>query len=175
MLNELNFNTSPYEISPQTMAIIALQNEKNTITSHVMEEHTDYVVHKTPTEMIEYACRYYGSSFQGRLAGSRDISGFNYKAPITINPASGMYFFPTNSPAHRECSWLSHSHIKKIDLAENDQSEVCFTNGKSIIINASLGSLINQLHRTAQFRFLLTERLHKGLAAYESNKHGYLF
>lgn len=153
-------NSSNYEVSPKTMAIIAVQNENGTVNSKVMEEHTEYVVHISPTKMIEYACQYFGSSFQGRLDGTRDVCGFTYKAPITINPASGMYFFPTSSPNDKKCSWLSHSHIERIVSAERQLAKVIFKNGKSIVIDASFGSMTNQLYRTAQFRYLLNERLH---------------
>lgn len=152
-------SSSAYEMSPKTMAVVAVQNENGTVNTKVMEEHVEYVVHISPIAMIEHACRYFGSSFQGRLSGTRDICGFTYKAPITINPTSGMYFFPTNSPTDKKCSWLSHSHIKKIVPAERQKAKVIFKNGKSIIVNASLGSITNQWYRTAQFRYLLSERL----------------
>lgn len=157
MLNELN--SSEYEISPKTMALIAIQNENGTVNTKVLEEGMEYVTHISPTKMIEYSCRYFGSGFQGRLDGTREICGFSYKAPITINPTSGMYFFPTNSPNDKKCSWLSHSHINRIVSTERQQAKILFKNGQSITVDASLGSMTNQWYRTAQLRYSLEERL----------------
>lgn len=157
MLNELN--SSAYEISPETMALIAIQNENGTVNTRVLEENHEYVASMSPTKIIDKACLYFGSCFNGRLNGTKEICGFNYKAPVSVNPIAGMYFFPTNSPNDKQCSWLSHSHIKNIVLADEQKSKVIFKNGSSITFNISLRSLTNQLYRTAQYRYLLDERL----------------
>jgi len=151
--------SSIYEISPKTMAVIAVKNDDGTVGSKVYDEEEKRTIHFPPTELIKYACQYFGSSFEGRQSATRDICGFSYKAPITINPTSGMYFFPTNSPNDKYCSWFSHSHIKKIKQAKRQQSKVYFKNGQSVVIDASVGSMKNQWYRTAQFRFVLSERL----------------
>lgn len=168
MLNELN--SSAYEISPKTMAIVAVKNESGKINTKVMEEHSEYVIQIPPIKMIENACRYFGSSLQGRLDGTRDVCGFTYKAPITINPTSGIYFFPTNSPNDKRCSWLSHSHIKRVVPSERQRAKVLFNNDKSIIVDASTGSITNQWYRTAQFRYLLSERLRKYKVTGQANE-----
>lgn len=159
MLNKLT--SSSYEISPKTMAVLAVKNKKGVVNTKVHEEHLEHIVHISPTEVIKHSCQYFGSSFQGRLEGTKDVCGFSYKAPITINPASGIYFFPTSSPSDRKCSWLSHSHIKRIVPAENQMARVIFKNGESLVIDASVGSMTNQWYRTAQFRYLLSERISK--------------
>jgi len=78
-----------------------------------------------------------------------------------------MYFFPTASPSKKNCSWLSHTHILKIQKVDKgSRTEVVFSNKQRIILNVSYGSFENQLHRTAQYRFSLNnrmERIHEAL------------
>lgn len=65
-------------------------------------------------------------SYVGRQDGTKDISGITHKAPISIDPASGMYFFPTSSPRNKHCSWIAHSHIDFIQPTKNQMTEVHF-------------------------------------------------
>ena len=166
MLNKNELFT--YEVSPLTMAILAVENENGVISAQIFESETDYLIDKSPVKMIDHACRYFGSSLRGRLDGTRDICGITHKAPISIDPASGMYFFPTTSPRNRNCSWIAHSHIDFIRPTENQMTDVHFKNGDKITLDISYGSLMNQIQRTAQFRYLLNDRI-KQLGTYTQN------
>jgi len=157
MLNKKELFT--YEISPLTMAILAIENEDGVVNTKIFEAESDYLIHKSPVKMIDRACRYFGSSLRGRLDGTRDICGITHKAPISIDPASGMYFFPTTSPRNKNCSWIAHSHIDFIQSTHNQMTKLFFKNGKTIVLDISYGSMMNQIQRTAQFRYLLNDRI----------------
>ena len=149
-----------YEITPLTLAVVSKESRDGKYTTYIMEEGREYAVHSTPTKIIDYACRFFGSTLEGRLEGTKDISQIVYKAPVAIDPSSGMYFFPTASPKNKKCSWIAHSHIKIIyPKNENQECEITFKNGKQITIDASYGSILNQMQRTAQFRFTLESRI----------------
>lgn len=151
--------TPEYEINPLTMAVLARQDETGKTTAYVLEENAEYVVPRTPTRLIDFSCSYFGCSLKGRQEGTRSVCGITHKAPISIDPSSGMYFFPTASPANAFCSWIAHSHINQIRPAENQCTEIIFKNGRNIIIDVSAGSIMNQVQRTAHFRYLLDKRL----------------
>jgi len=156
----LNDELIQHEITPLTIAILPLEDETGNFTKSIIYEETgEYVAHILPTKIIDSACKYFGSSLKGRLEGTRDISGITHKAPIVIDPASGMYFYPTASPVNKSCSWIAHSHIDSIHSRENNQSEIVFKNGKTILFDVSYGSMMNQVNRTAQFRFSLEDRM----------------
>lgn len=148
-----------YEISPLTMAILSIEREDGGISTHVLEESQEYIVPKTPTKLIDEACRFFGSTLEGRLEGTRDISKITHKPPIAIDPSCGLYFFPTASPSSKDCSWIAHSHVAYIDPFDEDKTEIVFKGGKRLILDVSYGSMINQLNRTAQFRYSLEERI----------------
>lgn len=157
MLNELI--TITYEVTPLTMAVLSKKDEAGTRNTYVLEETREYTAQTTPTKMIDEACKFFGSSLKGRLEGTKDISRITHKAPIAIDPSSGMYFFPTASPSNTKCSWIAHSHVKEINPIGKNKTEIIFKNGKRIIINVSYGSMLNQVQRTAQFRFSLDTRM----------------
>ena len=158
MLNENEAHT--YEITPLTMAIIAKRNENGMLYALVLEEAREYTVFISPTKMVDFACKFYGSSLQGRLDGTRNVCKITHKAPIVIDPATGMYFFPTASPQNKDCSWLAHSHIVSLDpVNKGSKTAVTFKNRKTITLDVSMGSRLNQQYRTAQFRYSLDERM----------------
>ncbi len=149
-----------YEITPLTMAILSKENQNGGMNTYVLEESKEYTVHFTPTKIIDHACRYFGSSLQGRLEGTKDVSQITHKAPIAIDPSSGMYFFPTASPKNKKCSWIAHSHIHFVQpIKESRQTEIQFKNGTRIVVDVSYGSMLNQIQRTAQFRYSLDSRM----------------
>ncbi|WP_156288824.1 competence protein ComK [Oceanobacillus salinisoli] len=153
------FNTPIFEISPLTLAIIAEHNENDVIVTRIIEEDEEFLVDQTPQQVINFACKFFGSSLKGRQEGTRNICGFSSKIPISIDPSSGMYFFPTTSPKNSKCSWIAHSHIGKLSKMRNQKTKIIFKNGKTLTLDVSFRTMLNQLQRTAQFRFLLDKRL----------------
>lgn len=152
-----NYYSPSQEITPFTMAVLAQSGENNAYTSILGEE--ECFIDLSPTKLIDLACKSFGSSLKGRQEGTRGICKITHKAPIAIDPSSGMYFFPTISPTNARCSWIAHSHIDKMKIAKNHCTEIIFRNGMSITIDVSYGSLLNQIQRTAQFRYLLDNRI----------------
>src|SRR5699024_265998 len=150
-----------YEISPLTMAIIAIENESGIINTQIFENETNYLINKYPVKMIDHACRYFGSSLRGRQDGTKDISGITHKALTYIDNEIDMYFITTSSPRNKNRSWIAHYHIDFIQLTTNQMTEVHFKNGQKIILDISYGSMMNQIQRTAQFRYLLNDRINK--------------
>ncbi|HLS22674.1 MAG TPA: competence protein ComK [Pseudogracilibacillus sp.] len=149
------------EISPLTMAVLPKEDETGKTSTIILEKSGKYSIPSSPTDLIDLACRYFGSSLEGRLEGTKEVSQYTHKAPIAIDPLSGMFFFPTTSPKNRNCSWINHSHVDMLERVGHDKTKVIFNDGSYIIVDVSYGSMSNQLQRTAQFRFFLEKRLRK--------------
>ena len=155
MLNEM---LTTYDVSPITQAVLARYVDGKWV-SEVIEDDETFYVKQAPSKVIDNACKFFGSSLKGRQEGVKDVSGISHKAPICIDPSCGMYFFPTSSPQKLHCSWISHSHINQIFKEPNQCTRIMFKNEQSIIIDVSFGSIMNQIQRTAQFRYLLDKRI----------------
>ncbi|GAB4073930.1 competence transcription factor ComK [Barrientosiimonas marina] len=156
----MNHSYSPsYEVTPLTMAIIREQSEDGSARSCILEEQDEFAAYHTPSKIIDNACKFFGSSLRGRQDGTRNISNITHKAPIAVDPASGMYFFPTASPTSAKCSWIAHSHINHVNQGPGKQTKIVFKNQKTLLLDVSLGSILNQVQRTAQYRYVLDNRI----------------
>ncbi|MBU5468370.1 competence protein ComK [Virgibacillus sp. MSJ-26] len=153
------FNSPTYEITPQTMAVLVHCDERGHTGAWILEESDDYYVDNSPSKVIDQSCRFFGSSLKGRQEGTFNVCRITHKAPISIDPSNGMYFFPTTSPVNPRCSWIAHSHVAQVNNLKDNFTEIVFNNGRKLPIQVSFGSIQNQLHRTAQFRFLLDKRI----------------
>lgn len=160
MLNEKQLSPS-YVITPLTMAVLVYHDDKGNAGSWILEEQDEYYTVLPPSKVVDQACKFFGSSLKGRQSGTENIYGITHKVPISIDPSSGMYFFPTASPVNIKCSWISHSHIDKVNNLGNQKTELLFKNGRKVPLPVSYGSMMNQIQRTAQFRYLLDNRINE--------------
>ena len=91
-----------YEINEGTLAIIAEENA----SSKILEDNREYVINSTPYEIMDYSCKYFGSSLEGRKEGTKAILDIEYKVPIIVENSNNLIFFPTSSPESNNCSWI---------------------------------------------------------------------
>jgi competence protein ComK len=153
-----------YEINPDTMAVLPIEIGNNTC-SRVLEVEGEYVVAMKPIDIVDHSCRYFGSSLKGRQEGTREIMGVTHKAPIIVEASNKIFLFPTASPTKHDCAWLSHHYISECTYNKHENTTVIFSNKQAIQLQISKGSFQNQLHRTAQLRTIVTNRMDK------HNKH----
>jgi competence protein ComK len=142
-----------YEISEETLAIIPIDNYR----SKVVEKDSTFIVNKTPMEIVDDSCQFFGSSYLGRHTGTKCLIGVSHKSPIIIEESKEIIFFPTNSPRIYDCCWISLRNIddyKKV----NNSSLVIFNTGYLLELNISFGSLDNQVLRATRLESVLRTR-----------------
>lgn len=144
-----------YEISKGTLAI--LPNEKN--SSVVYEDDERYIIKQTPFEIMEDSCKYFGSTYEGRKDGAREMLGAEYKVPIVIEDSSNLIVFPTTSPLSEDCVWISLKRVDKIIKIDANNTKIIFDNKKEIIVDSSYRTIENQLSRASRLDLIL--RNHK--------------
>ncbi|MDD2469575.1 MAG: competence protein ComK [Bacilli bacterium] len=144
---------SAYEISSETLAIIPIEN----FCSKVIEKDNTIIVSKTPMQIIEDSCSYFGSSYFGRAKGTKKLIGVSHKAPVIIEESKEIIFFPTRSPRLYECCWVSLKNIDKYKKQASN-SLVFFNNGHSLELDMSYGSLDNQILRATRLESVLRAR-----------------
>ncbi len=145
-----------YEINDATLAIIP-DKKANSL---ILEEGTEYKIEAKPLKIIDYSCKYFGSSYVGRREGSKQILQTAYKLPIMIEDTRNIVFFPTNSPEETECSWLALNKIEKIRplSSRNNYTEIEFANGKILALPISYKSLENQILRASRLESVIRNR-----------------
>ncbi len=146
-----------YEINDETLAIIP----DDIWNSIVVEDNCNYEVERKPLDIIDYSCKYFGSSYPGRKEGSKDILNSSYKLPILVEDTRNLVFFPTTSPIDNDCSWISLKNIKEYRRLNNLQTEVEFKNGKIITVDISYNSFNNQVMRASRLESITRNRREK--------------
>lgn len=143
-----------YEINEGTLAVIPLDSSK----SKIYEDQKEYIIDNTPFEVIDYSCKYFGSSYEGRKDGTKSILHIEYKVPIVIESSNNLIFFPTSSPYSLDCSWISLKDIKNVSEVENKGTEITFNNNKKILIPVSKRMIDNQILRASRLDLIMRNR-----------------
>lgn len=146
-----------YEISKGTLAVVP--NDSN--GSLIYEDNYRYIVKQTPYEVMESSCLYFGSSYQGRKEGAKNILGAEYKVPIIIDDSDNIIVFPTTSPLSQDCVWISLSHVKSYERVDSNNTKIIFDNGKDLIVPCSYRSIENQISRASRLDYVIRLRKNK--------------
>lgn len=98
-----------YEINASTLAIIPIDEK----SSHIYEEEAEYIINQNSNKLIDYNCKFYGSSYRGRCEGTKYLTGIKSKFPIIIEETRNIIFFPTSSSRNSDNTWIALNKIKK--------------------------------------------------------------
>lgn len=145
-----------YEISSATQAIVPLSEDK----AMVYEEEGEYVVSKSSNDIINYNCNFYGSSYDGRCEGTKNLLGLKSKLPIIIEESRNIIFFPTTSVRKKQSTWIALNKIKSYHKDERNEknSYIIFTDGRKVDFDISKFSLENQYCRAIMLKSKLDDR-----------------
>lgn len=143
-----------YEISEETYAIIANDIGK----TQIIEKSNEYYVAKDAYKVMDESCKYYGSSYKGRLEAAKELLNCSYKLPILVEESSVLIFFPIKSSLLDDCCWINLNSIKTIEKIEN-KSKITFKNGKEMIFDISKLSLENQIYRSTKLESIIFKRI----------------
>lgn len=146
-----------YEINYDTQMIIPLGIDK----TKIVEYDTDYYMDTSAMSILEHSCEYFGSSYQGRKDGTKQLLGITHKSPVIVEESRKIIFFPTTSPENYDCIWINLEKIDKYYRISDKQSAILFKNGLEYIFDISIGSLTNQVLRATRLKFILDERMLK--------------
>lgn len=143
-----------YEISKGTLAVLPNDNG-----SLVLEDGDRYLVEQTPFSIMEDSCKYFGSTYEGRKNGAKEILGAEYKVPIVVEDSNNLIVFPTTSPLSSDCAWIALKRVKKIERIDVNNTRIIFDNDKEVVVDSSYRSIENQLSRASRLDLIL--RNHK--------------
>lgn len=144
-----------YEINEGTLAIISIDNKK----TKVLEDDKDYIFNQKSFDILDYSCKYFGSSYEGRKEGAKSIIGASYKIPIIVEEDRDLVFFPTSAYDDDDCIWVAANRIKKYESSNYNTTLITFDNGQELILPISYRVVQNQIFRSNRLSYLL--RSHK--------------
>ena len=82
-----------YEVNSSTMAVLPL-GEGEKPASKILETDRTFRVNMKPFQIIERSCRYFGSSYAGRKAGTYEVIKVSHKPPIMVDHSNNIFLFP---------------------------------------------------------------------------------
>lgn len=142
-----------YEVNENTIAVIGLDEN----STKVVEKSKEYLIEDIAYSVMEHSCNYFGSSYKGRIEGSKEMIGSKYKTPIIVEESNELIFFPVNNIESPKCTWIS---LKWVDYVKTVRGTtyIYLKNGKRLPINASKYSIENQVLRSSKLHLVLNER-----------------
>lgn len=143
-----------YEINVDTLAILPYEEGK----SKVIESKREIIVNCLPIDIIDNSCKFFGSTYDGRFNGTKDMLGVSHKSPILIEESKKIIFFPTKSPRLIDCAWISLSNIESYERVP-EGSLIKFYCGKTLKMELSYGILDNQVLRATRLESILNKRI----------------
>ncbi len=147
-------NMDEYEINKHTLAIIPISETK----SRVIEKENELIINLPTLKIIDDSCRFFGSSYEGRFIGTKNLTGISYKSPIIIEETKKIIFFPTKSPRISTCAWISFNNVVNYEPIENEVI-IKFYGGKTLNLNISYLTIDNQILRSTRLESILTKRI----------------
>ena len=142
-----------YEINEETMAVISTAKGK----TKIIEEYHEYQINCDAYEVMDESCKYFGSSYTGRVSGAKKMLGYEYKVPIIVEESKQMIFFPTISPQAEGCCWISLKHFQSLQETAG-KTQIQFKNGYRLPSSISKASLDNQVLRSTRLESVLNSR-----------------
>src|SRR5699024_6087090 len=138
-----------YELSHSTMGFLATEIDGSESAIVYERGVKPFQVTIPPGKLIDQAIRRYGEELIAPIDGAKILCDYHNKTPIAISVLNNYYFFPSHSPSNRNCSWFSHTHVKKITKAKFGGSTINFIDGQKVTLPVSDGTMRNQQERTA--------------------------
>lgn len=146
-----------YEINEGTLAIISLEDNR----TKILEDDKDYIFEKKSFDVLDYSCKYFGSSYEGRKEGAKSIIGASYKVPIIVEEDRDLVFFPTAAFDDKECIWVAANRIKDYKPGDFNTTVITFDNGVELKLPISYRTVENQVFRSTRLSYLLKSRKEK--------------
>ncbi len=142
-----------YEINDDTMAIIPMEYGK----TKAIETKNEYLIEKNAYVIMDESCKYYGSTYKGRLKAAKEILNCSYKLPILVEESHNIVFFPTKSSLEEDCCWINFNYVKNVEKYD-DKCIINFINNKQMMFDVSKLSIENQITRSTKLSYIIDQR-----------------
>lgn len=142
-----------YEVNEETLAVIGIGKNK----TKILEKNKEYYINDMAYDVMDYSCKYFGSSYLGRVDGSKKMLNANYKLPIIVEESSDLIFFPISSPENVKCIWIALKWIQEVS-EKNGKTYILLKTGQRIECEISKLSIQNQIMRASRLNLILNER-----------------
>ena len=142
-----------YEIDLSTVMLIGIDEEKTKVISFDNELYVNYDSKK----IVDYSCKFFGSSLTERVNMTKRLINVNSKSPIIVEESRNIIFFPLKSVREKCNIWISFNNLEKY-IKKGDKTLFIFKNGKEVSIDFSYYIIDNQVTRSLMLDYEIKKR-----------------
>lgn len=167
------FEKVKFVMDYDTVLFLPKYDEFGHLKTIVMQDGHPVKVDMSPTELIDFNLRYFGSSLRGAGDGTRMILGEISMYPIVISEKLDLYWFPSKSPSCPSCVWFALHHIEGYKRVGKKQTKVFLSDNSTVVIDSSVYSFEKKIQRTYALKYKIEGRSHKSIMKVREVKQSY--
>ena len=142
-----------YEIDLSTLLLIGIDEK----TTKVVDFNGEYIIKECSKNIVNYSCKFFGSSLIERGNITKRLINVSNKAPIFIEETKNMIFFPLRSTREKVNVWISFNNL------ESYQQDGCktllkFKNQHELLVDFSYYMVDNQMTRCMMLDYMAKKR-----------------
>ncbi|SFA86058.1 MULTISPECIES: competence protein ComK [unclassified Bacillus (in: firmicutes)] len=159
-----------YLIDEMTVLLGGELDYHGNLCSRVVVGSENFLIHKSPMNIIKESIIYYGSNFHAASSFSKDILSHSYKCPIIVSLQKGLCMFTVKSGRdNHDAIWFMYNHIVKVEPFGR-KTKVYFNFGHSMIVDCRYSSFIAKKNQAADLCRTISERSENGITFYVDQK-----
>lgn len=165
--------SNKYVLKHETVLFLPEYDVKGNLCTIGLENGKPFLVNMSPTALVDYNLRYYGSSLRGANEGSRMILGNSSMYPIVVNEMLDIYWFPSMSPNREACIWFAAHHIQDYKGTGKKKTKVLLSDKSTITIDVSVYSFDKKIQKTYLLKCKLEGRTKKNIMMTKESRSFY--
>ena len=142
-----------YVINNETVVMMSIDDS----CCMVYEKDCSFKIENNILNILKESCNYFGSSFSGRIEGSKYILNYNYKLPIIVDESREIIVFPIHGYDSLNNCIICANQILNYEKVK-DGIIIYLENGNKIKINESFGIFENQYLKSLNLLNILRKR-----------------
>ena len=142
-----------YEIDLSTLLLMGISEELTKVVC-LGEE---LLIDDNAKNIINYSCKFFGSSLTERINFTKRLINISNKSPIFIEETKNIIFFPLRSTREKVNIWISFNNLESYEQIDK-KTLLKFKNKKEIIVDYSYYIVDNQITRCMMLDYTMKKR-----------------
>lgn len=142
-----------YEIDLSTLLLMGIDEE----STKIVDLDGEFVVSDNVKNIVNYSCKYFGSSLAERINFTKRLVNISNKSPIFVEETKNLIFFPLRSTREKVNVWISFNNLESYEQVGR-KTLLKFKNKKEILIDFSYYMVDNQITRCMMLDYTVKKR-----------------
>lgn len=142
-----------YEIDLSTLLLMGISEELTKVVC--LDE--ELFIDDNAKNIINYSCKFFGSSLVERINFTKRLINVSNKSPIFIEETKNIIFFPLRSTREKVNIWISFNNLESYEQVGR-KTMLKFKNKKEIIVDYSYYIVDNQITRCMMLDYTMKKR-----------------